>query len=385
MIRTAAAALSLGACLSVCLAAAQPVAAQDFLRFATFNASMARESAGALESALAVGDDPQILDVARIISTVDPDVLLINEFDYAPGRGAQFDEIYLEGAYPYRFIAPSNTGIASGRDLNQDGEIGETGFALANDAYGFGTFPGQYGMLILSKIPLGPARTFQGFLWRDMPGARRPMREDGTPFHDDATWAALRLPSKSHWAVPVDLGDAMIWVLAAHPTPPVFDGPEDRNGARNADEIRLLVDIARGAAYVYDDSGTPGGLPEDAFFVMMGDMNADPNDGDGRPGATDPLLDGALVNVSVVPESSGGVAAAGRGVNPQHMGNPAQDTADFRDDSPGNLRVDYVLPSATLEIVEAGVFWPAPGGEGSDWIAASDHRLVWVDVAIPGR
>ena len=31
-------------------------------------------------------------------------------------------------------------------------------------------------------------------------------------------------------------------LLASHPTPPVFDGDEDRNGKRNHDEVRLIAD-----------------------------------------------------------------------------------------------------------------------------------------------
>ena len=51
---------------------------------------------------------------------------------------------------------------------------------------------------------------------------------------------------------------------------------------------------------------------------------------------------------------------------------------------PGNLRVDYVLPSATLAVSGAGVFWPAPGDPAAGVAAtASRHRLVWVDIVLP--
>ena len=73
------------------------------------------------------------------------------------------------------------------------------------------------------------------------------------------------------------------------------------------------------------------------------------------------------------------------------MTRPALDTADFSDDpAPGNLRVDYALPSKNLPLLDAGVFWPAPGRPGSELTGeypfpTSDHRLVWVDVKVPGR
>ena len=41
--------------------------------------------------------------------------------------------------------------------------------------------------------------------------------------------------------------------LVSHPTPPVFDGPEDRNGPRNYDEIRFWADYSpRTGGYIYD-------------------------------------------------------------------------------------------------------------------------------------
>ena len=45
------------------------------------------------------------------------------------------------------------------------------------------------------------------------------------------------------------------------------------------------------------------------------------------------------------------------------------------------MRVDYVLPSKGFKVLDAGVFWPKRGAPGSDWVTASDHRLVWVDLS----
>ncbi|MFW5641591.1 MAG: endonuclease/exonuclease/phosphatase family protein, partial [Roseicyclus sp.] len=317
------------------------------------------------------------------------DVLLINEFDYAPGNAARLNETYLGGAYRHVFEAPSNTGVATGLDLNGDGETATEGFAYANDAQGFGLFEGQYGMAILSRLPIDRAaiRTFRTFLWADMPGARLPVTEDGESFYPDDALAILRLSSKSHWDVPVVVGEARIHVLASHPTPPVFDGPEDRNGLRNADEIRFWADYVQGAGYMHDDHGRSGGLPDGAHFVIAGDLNADPADGDSLPGAAQQILDLDLVNTTLTPASAGGVEAAAQGgANEDHAGDPAFDTADFGDNparfGPGNLRVDYVLPSASLTLVDAGVFWPTDGPLAED-AAASDHRLVWIDVTLP--
>ncbi|HUF99788.1 MAG TPA: endonuclease/exonuclease/phosphatase family protein, partial [Ilumatobacter sp.] len=149
------------------------------VRFATFNASLNRFNEGALAAELAAPGSPQPAAVAEIIQNARPEVLLINEFDYDPAALDLFRENYLEvpqnGAdpivYEHAYIAPSNTGVPSGYDLNNSGGVGGP-----DDAFGFGFFPGQFGMAVLSMHPIDAAavRTFQHFLWADMPGALLP-------------------------------------------------------------------------------------------------------------------------------------------------------------------------------------------------------------------
>jgi hypothetical protein len=265
------------------------------VRFATFNASLNRGVSGQLIVDLSSPDNAQAATVAEIIQRVRPDVLLINEFDFdSAGTAARlFQENYLSlphnGAapieYPHRFVAPSNTGIPSGFDLNNDGSVGGP-----DDAFGFGFFPGQFGMAVYSMHPilLEDIRTFQMFLWADMPGALLP-DDPATP--EPADWfsadelAAVRLSSKSHWDVPIDIDGRIVHLLVSHPTPPVFDGPEDRNGRRNHDEIRFWADYVTpgtASAYIYDDAGRRGGLTPGARFVIAGDQNADERRRGGR-------------------------------------------------------------------------------------------------------
>jgi Endonuclease/Exonuclease/phosphatase family len=368
------------------------------VRFATFNASLNRFNAGDLANDLADGSNVQAGVIAEIIQLARPDVLLINEFDYDPVAVDLFRDNYLEvsqnGAapieYPYAFVAPSNTGIPSGFDLNNDGVIGG-----GDDAFGFGFFPGQYGLVVYSKYPIGDVRTFQHFLWKDMPGALLPVDPaTGDSWYSEDELEVFRLSSKSHWDVEIDAGGAKpVHFLVSHPTPPVFDGPEDRNGTRNHDEIRFWADyISPGRSnYIYDDEGTFGGIQPGDSFVIAGDQNSDPFDGDSIPGSTQQLIDHPRVNAKVTPTSTGGVWASltQLGANVTHLSDPAEDTADFSDGAPGNLRADYVLPSKNLKIVDSAVFWPAEGEPhfeltGTFPFPSSDHRLVWVDVQIPG-
>lgn len=365
------------------------------VRFATFNIAMGLEREGEMRAHLASGAYPPLQRAAEIIQRVRPDVLLLNEFDHSedPEAALDFQLNYLSvgwnGQEPieYResFTARVNTGEPSGQDLDGDGRIGGPG-----DSWGYGSFPGQYGMRVLSRFPIDAegVRLFRHLRWAEMPGALRPVNPDGTPFHDDVTWAQLRLSSKSHWDLPVQADGHTVHFLVSHPTPPVFDGPEDRNGRRNHDEIRFWAEYVSGNTvnWIRDDRGGTGGLPAGASFVIAGDLNADPKDGDSWPGAIAQLLEHRAINAACVPTSEGAVAAALEqgGSNDRHRGHPAGDTADFSDGEVGNLRVDYVLPSQDLEVTGCGVFWPAPDDDAAGLLEDFDHRLVWVDVRIPG-
>lgn len=368
------------------------------VRFATFNASLNRAAAGQLVTDLSTPDNAQAREVAEVIQRNRPDVLLVNEFDYVPDHVAAdlFRKNYLEhgqnGArpvhYPYAFVAPSNTGVLTGFDLNRDGRT-DTG----DDAHGFGAFEGQYGMLVLSKFPIDTrsVRTFQHFRWADMPGAMLP-DDPATPAAQD--WYSpeilnvLRLSSKSHWDLPIRIGHSTVHFLISHPTPPTFDGPEDRNGTRNHDEIRFFADyVTPGKGrYIYDDKGKRGGLNPHARFVIAGDNNSDPLDGDSVPGSIQQLLNAPRV-IDPMPGSVGGVRAAEEqgGANSTHRSDPFFDTADFTDEAPGNLRCDYVLPSRGLVPLHGEVFWATSDSPLARLNDASDHHLVRQDIVVPGR
>ncbi|WP_428502299.1 endonuclease/exonuclease/phosphatase family protein [Silanimonas lenta] len=397
-----AAALGAGAWLAACTAPdpapePPPAAAMTTLRVATYNVSLYGEEAGAVLVRLAGGRDRQARRVAAVLQHLRPDLLLLNEVDYDEGgrladllqreylEVGQFGEAPIH--YPYRFLAPVNTGVPSGMDLNRDGRIGGHGREHGDDAFGYGLYPGQYGMLVLSRFPIAmdEVRTFQRLPWAALPGARRPIDPVGGGWwYDDAVWPRLRLSSKSHWDVPVDTPLGRLHFLVSHPTPPVFDGEENRNGLRNADELALWRHYLDGgeAPWLCDDQGRCGGLPPGARFVIAGDLNNDPADGNGLREAIVELLEHPRVLRLRTPESRGAVAAARRYPELPRRGNPAHATGDFGPGS-GTLRLDYVLPSTGFDVRASGVFWPLPGETGADWIEASDHHPVWVDLAGP--
>jgi hypothetical protein len=353
---------------------------------------------------------PRVNAAARVIQKIRPHILLINEMTYRVDdvfeTSEEADPVPNARLFVDRFLSrsqgpglqpiaystyspPTNTGVASGFDLDNDGSVvtefpapeasGDDGAvprqtpeqrAYGNDSWGFGTYPGQYAMAIFVapelEILRDSIRSFRGFLWKDMPGALEPMYPDSvTSWYDYLEWSEVRLSSKNHVDVPVRLPDSsVVHVLASHPTPPAFDGPERRNKLRNHDEIRFWADYVGGGDYIVDDSGTPGGLPRGTPFVIMGDLNADPDEGNAHGNPAESLLNAARVNGEFVPRASEEGIEAYPDLDPD-------DTAEW------GLRVDYVLPSTEFDVLDGAVHRPASLDE-----MASDHFPVWLDVRL---
>ncbi len=372
---------------SACLAPALRDSDPETIRFASYNVALFRSAQDGLETDLSSKQDTQIQNIAAVIQEVRPDVLALMEFDHDPS-GALLKALqknYLaipqqggEGInYPYAISIPSNTGVLSGHDLNHDGKI-----ALPDDAYGYGAYEGQYAFALLSKYPIDEAsiRTLQDFRWSQVPDAKLPMMLSGESYYTDQAWEALRLSSKNHVDIPIKISSKKtVHVILAHPTPPVFDGDEDRNGCRNYDEIRLICDYLSDKDYLNDDQGHAGGLASSSSFVVMGDLNADPLAGDSYTGAIEQLLSHSRINSEAakgqfIPKNSGGTTAIKR---LQKGADPTVATSFF------GLRIDYVLPSRDAKVHTSGVFWPGPGEPLYEQVKdrnASDHLLVFADL-----
>ncbi|MFN7292618.1 MAG: endonuclease/exonuclease/phosphatase family protein, partial [Pirellula sp.] len=187
-----------------------PAPSKGAIRIATFNMALNRSKAGELSSGLQQGDE-QAKKIAAIVQLVRPDVLLANEVDFDGGQSAKlladkYLNAKLEGLeteplqLDHWFTAEVNTGVQSGLNLTGTGKTGKP-----EDAWGFGAFPGQYGMVVYSRFPLqeNKVRTFQRFLWSDMPNALIPgvgkPNDAWKPYYSDEIWKQLRLSSKSHW------------------------------------------------------------------------------------------------------------------------------------------------------------------------------------------
>ena len=326
------------------------------VRVATYNPELTRGGPGLVLQSLRKRNDPQMMAVVAVLARLEADVVVLTGIDYDYGQAAVTElaaALREAGAeYPYVLALRPNTGVQTGLDLDGNGKTGE-----ARDAQGFGRFAGSAGMAVLSRLPLGEVRDFSGLLWRDLPGADLP---------PDMTAAAREvqvLSTSGHYEVAVGALRLLVW----YATPPVFDGPEDRNGRRNKDEALLWLRLLEGAL----PWAAPGGP-----FVILGQSNLDPVDGDGlHQGMAALMGSGAVQDTgprgTVVRQDAG------------HSGDPGLDTA-FYAKGVGGLRVDVLLPSAGLRVVASGVMWPDDSDPFAAMLAAaSRHRPVWADIDLP--
>ncbi len=271
------------------------------------------------------GGDAQITAALDAITALDADILVLAAVDYDAGNAAlaAFND-RLPRPYPHIAALRPNSGVPSGHDLDGNGRRDE-----ARDAIGYGTFPGQGGMAVLSRLPLGESRDFNAFLWRDLPGNLRP---EGQP--DD-----LPLSTSGHHDTAVTLPDGRaLHLMTWHATTPAFDGPEDRNGRRNHDETAFWSHLLA--------SALPFAAPQ-APLIVIGQANADPTRGDGRPEAINALLTNPML------QDPGGGA-----------------TVDYGG-TIGALRVAYILPSAGVSVLASGHMPPS---------TASRHWPIWVQL-----
>lgn len=427
--------------------------ASDTLKIATFNVSLERLWFGDLinemqithlaqqklvdayildknvmlnEDKIKAGKIIQIRNIAAIIQTVRPEILLLAKFNN-DGTGQDlralnsFQQNYLGMAqnrnsidtgnllepiiYPYLQSFSTNSGENSGLDLDNNGKLGE----MPGDAWGEGNYHGQraFALMSMHEIDKNNSRSFQDFKWKDIPGAQNPTIINcfnpispipagmacGDKWYNVEEWNRVRLSSQNHVDVPIKikttLGFTTVHLLISHPSPPVgINLITDNDKLRNKAEIQFWSDYVSNKSYIYDDKGRTGGLARDSHFVLLGDLNADPDNGDSDRMAISKLLTHPEINANatvgnVVPISHGAAEEFPLRNFPERL------TSD------SGLRVDYVIPSSQLGVDSSGVFWPAKGEEGhllindirigNEGVAkdvSSDHRMVWSVVKI---
>ncbi|WP_369832238.1 endonuclease/exonuclease/phosphatase family protein [Moritella sp. Urea-trap-13] len=365
----------------------------------------------------------QIRNVAAVIQKNRPNILMMAEFNN-DGTGEDktaligFQDNYLsvaqsiDGAggganlepivFSYFESYSTNTGLASGLDLDNDGTIGGLG-----DDWGFGQYHGKYAFALMSQYEIDTknTRAFQKFKWKDLENEQIPTitvcdgsqpipvgMSCGDEWYSAEEWEQVRISSKNHVDAPIIIptanGEEVIHLLMSHPTPPVFD--TGKNKAQNAAEIKFWNQYIQGKEFFYDDSGLTGGLADGAKFVIMGDQNLDPVAGDGEMAVMQTLHDNDLVNQSVM---NGELYPTSFGASEYAVDKSSDHPKPNRISSTFGLGVDYAIPSANLDVIDTGVYWSASYEEGRKLFddariglygngkdVSSDHRMTWIKV-----
>lgn len=355
---------------------------EDDLRVATLHAGITAsnpDSADPLDSLvgeLAGGNHSKARTVAETAQVNEPDVLVLTGISYdEDGRIAEIlkDQYLASGQngqagqnYPHVFAAPSNSGIDSGVDLDGDGTVGGPG-----DAMGYGQYPGEEGMIIFSKEPLDTenARTFQEFLWKDLPGSSL---EEGD--FTQAEESILRLASTSLWDVPVLVDGSPVHIVASATAAPAE--PSTADVARSEDMAELISDyVASEAWYLYDDEGGEGGIAPGADAVVVGEPSLSDEDG------LHQLTDHSVLE-DPAPEAVTETSLQSRPGPISQTDALATRWVDGGEDQ----RASVALPSGGLDVSGSGIFWPGEGEFGYETVDPAvtrslNDRLVWLDIA----
>lgn len=348
---------------------------------------------------LVAGETPRVRQIAQVIQRIRPNVVVLSGLAYdaegGPGvpkegqagsNAARLVEGYLAkpqatDLQPLSFTAsmpPTNSGMPSGMDLDRSGKV-VTEFSLSaeaanpafsGDAWGPGAYPGQFGLAILvdPRLTLGKdVRTFRLMPWDYMPSASLPPAPEGQTgkggWFTPEQLKTVRLAATTTIDAPITLPNGrVVHVVSSNPSVLGGTDQQQRRARRHRDEIRFLADYVEGLGYIVDDSGVGGGLSTDATFVIMGQFNASPED---ERSLGDPiasvLFSTTRLNVGVTP--------LGEGDGPRD--------ATSRD----GRRTTYMLPSANIGIVAAGVWRVPPVDEqGRAMAFPSADFPVWMDL-----
>lgn len=337
---------------------------------ATYDTGMSRSGPGIMLQHLLRGDDDQIEDGIQVLARLNADIVLLTDFDYdldGAAVSALKDRLGRLGViYADALALRPNTGIKTWLDMNHDGQ-----FSGPRDAQAYGRFAGQAGMAILSRFPIDRSHILDmtAVLWKDLPGADLP------PDMTEQEKLLQRLSNAGHYVVPIAYSPGMTLNLMAYSaTSPLFDGPEDRNGRRNADETNLWLHFLKGDLPQSPLSKAPFRKPMGPF-VLLGQPNLDPWHGEGRPEALRALLASPYVR-DTKPRNAGARDDPGR------AGDASFHTALVGKSGKG-MRLDVVLPARGIRVLSSGVYWPADSDPFASRIAAaSRHRPVWVAIRL---
>ena len=253
----------------------------------------------------------------RSSSATDPDVLLVNEFDYVEGGEAAelFRENYLEVAQNgarrsstrTTSSRPSTPACPAGFDLNNNGTVGG-----GNDAFGLRRVPRpvRHGRLleVPDRRPTASARSRSSSgrtcRARCCPTTRpRRSRPTGTRPRSSTVCGCRRRATGTCRSGSAD--DTVHFLVSPPDAAGLRRRPRTATAPATSTRSGFWADYVRPAAAATSTTTRAGtaACGRGARFVIAGDQNSDPLDGDSVAGAIQQLLDNPRVNARVTPSS----------------------------------------------------------------------------------
>ncbi len=314
------------------------LAAEGF-RVATLHAELTRKGPGLLLRDIERGGDKQIDALALLVGSVKPDVLFLTKVDFdLEQRAANALRDVL--GFSHMFALAPNSMKVTQLDLDGNGR--------AEDRQAWARYAGEGAMLLLSQHPFALRFHLNDVLWSDVQGAQMPV----AGFLDEEAASAIKVVTQGFWVLDLLPEDhAPMTFVAFQNSAPVFDGPEDLNGLRNRAQLGLLNAVM---------DGKYGMFPKKRF-VLIGNSNLDPQRGEGDRAAMSALLADKRLQDPRPRSEIGG-----------------ETTAQW--ETPGAMRVSYILPSAEWELGQTAVVWPRDGPLRAAAEQASRHRMVWMEL-----
>jgi hypothetical protein len=339
--------------------------------------------------------DEQASAAAEVIARFKPDIISINELQFdiqglptASMPGAPSGTTYGN----FNGNGDDNTKRLADRIAAIDPEatysntlltIGNSGFYWEGDDLGldwyilrgWGEWRGRHNTGILSRYPIlyDQVRVITDVAWDSLPENNIALMKSETGIDVPPGFPVFE---KSLNVVPVQVGEQVIYVVLLHPVAPAFD---PINVYRNSDELRALA--------MFLDGTLPGvePLPEGAKFFVVGDLNADPDEGDSLPGAIQRIIEHPLLAVSY---PAGAGTKGQNGEYNSYLSGCGHDDGTMVGDPADRwqMQLDYVLPSATIGLAKSSIlFWPDHVSERDDFdlsCRASDHKFLMVEVEL---
>ena len=177
----------------------------------------------------------------------------------------------------FQLFHPGNTGFNARKrgDGTYFPDLKKRAARRYADPVNFGVFPGQYATGGISRFPLKEVKYIHKIAWKDaFPKRRLSYYKDahGNPLPED-----MPLFDKVFIHAILDVEGQELHLILLHTVPSFnFGNPNSVNIVRNSDQLRFLKSYLEGKKLGFEKSGE--GLPLNAPFIVMGDLNVDYRD-----------------------------------------------------------------------------------------------------------